>query len=228
MLSYTFLFLLASHLLILSAWAQDDSSRSIVKTVDRGDYVFIPATAFAPQVQEVIYQDKPSGAPTHEKTPIEFSWSSICNDGHYTLTITPEQIYFTSGHNNPNPNYIFWAIDINQSEYELIKQNILYHPPTGFYSLSKLYKGALLSYKDKFSDLENIPAGWSDEKFTAYCATQKDRQLTKLFALINSSFKNPQSLIHRPTQEIPKPYNYDVQEVLNRPLQIPKSSKGNK
>ena len=52
---------------------------------------------------------------------IEISWSSIYIDGRYILVITPRQIYLKSGHDNPNPNYLYWLTNISDSQFHKIK-----------------------------------------------------------------------------------------------------------
>ena len=52
---------------------------------------------------------------------IEISWTSYYIDGHYTLVITPKQIYLKSGHDNPNPNFLYWLTDISQNQFLSIK-----------------------------------------------------------------------------------------------------------
>jgi hypothetical protein len=52
---------------------------------------------------------------------IEISWSSIYIDGRYILVITPRQIYLKSGHDNPNPNYLYWLTTISVTQFDMIK-----------------------------------------------------------------------------------------------------------
>lgn len=52
---------------------------------------------------------------------IEISWTSYFIDGHYTLVITPRQIYLRSGHDNPNPNFLYWLASISENQYLSIK-----------------------------------------------------------------------------------------------------------
>ena len=44
-----------------------------------------------------------------EQLAYEVMWNSNEIDGSYRLIIGPEQIHLASGHNNPNPNHIFWV-----------------------------------------------------------------------------------------------------------------------
>jgi hypothetical protein len=53
----------------------------------------------------------------------EISWRSLCIDGTYYLQITPEQIYLYSGHENPNPNMLYWIININNEVLNSLRKN---------------------------------------------------------------------------------------------------------
>ncbi|SNA79799.1 hypothetical protein DK150_450006 [Flavobacterium psychrophilum] len=59
----------------------------------------------------------------HKIRNFEFNWRSLCTDGTYYLKITPEQIYLYSGHENPNPNRIYWIININKLVYITLRKN---------------------------------------------------------------------------------------------------------
>ena len=56
---------------------------------------------------------------------IEISWSSNYIDGHYSLVITPRQIYLRSGHDNPNPNFLYWLTNISEKQFLLIKDCLI-------------------------------------------------------------------------------------------------------
>lgn len=95
-----------------------------INTIDRGDYFYIPQAAFSDSIDAVLFQDKGLSRVHPNKRPVVFSWYSNCNDGNYNLTITPEQIFFSSGHDNPNPNYLYWIVDISKEQFEAINEGV--------------------------------------------------------------------------------------------------------
>lgn len=43
-------------------------------------------------------------------------------DGDFMLVVHPKQLFLRSGHNNPNPNYVYWVEQLSQSQYtKLVK-----------------------------------------------------------------------------------------------------------
>jgi hypothetical protein len=43
-------------------------------------------------------------------------------DGDFMLVVHPTQLFLRSGHNNPNPNYIYWVEQLSESQYtKLVK-----------------------------------------------------------------------------------------------------------
>lgn len=183
-------------LMIVCCWtfsflsAQKRDKPIIVSTVDRGDYFFIPTTALADRVEGILYQLKIGKKVDPEKRPIQFYWISTCNDGYYNLTITPEQIFFSSSHDNPNPNYLFWVVDIDSAQYQQIENGVQRNPPQGFENLSKNYRQSLtVFYDNKFKDTFSIPDEWTDSIMAShdvYCQAQIERQLKRYFSIINS------------------------------------------
>ncbi len=54
----------------------------------------------------------------------EISWPSISIDGSFVIVVNPQQIYLKSGHENPNPNYVYWVKNINADLYTKIVLSI--------------------------------------------------------------------------------------------------------
>ena len=43
-------------------------------------------------------------------------------DGDFMLVVHPKQLFLRSGHNNPNPNYVYWVAEVSEAQYtELVK-----------------------------------------------------------------------------------------------------------
>ena len=213
------MFLVCGCLLSSHGWTQASSQR-IVNTLDRGDYEVIPSEAFRPDVVGVVQQVRFDHKPIKGEIPLTFSWFSICTDGHYTVTVTPEQIYLTTGHENPNPNHLYWVLAVTKSQYEVIKHRITSRPPIGFLDLSKELKGTELAYKSKSGALMDMPSGWSDKQYQAYCISELNSQLANIFQLLNSPFAKP--VFYRP-KDTPRLISYMRQEIFDwLPQQVPK------
>jgi hypothetical protein len=169
---------------------QSGNKLIIATTIDKGDYFYIPKAALADSVQAVLYQDKMNKKVSPINRPIKMYWVSTCNDGYYNLTITPQQIFFSSTHDNPNPDILLWAIDIEISQFEQIKTGFKQMPPNGFKNLSKNHRQSLtVFYDDAFKDTFSIPDEWTDvamNKHSIYCKAQINSQLEKYLSIINS------------------------------------------
>ncbi|MBC6612175.1 hypothetical protein H8B15_14700 [Hymenobacter sp. BT507] len=167
-----------------------------IQTIDRGDYFYIPKSAFLDTVNAVIFQDKDFEKVSPDNRTIELSWNTICNDGSYILTITPEQIFFSSGHDNPNPNELYWVIEIDKSQFDAINKGIRRNPPVNFYNLSIPRNDSLFQpqnsyryYEDKYQDSCTIPQEWNEktEKYFATCCDKMIyKQLIIYSAILNS------------------------------------------
>jgi hypothetical protein len=62
--------------------------------------------------------------PAGEKPPLQpilLSWTSGFIDGHFTLTVTPEQVYLMSGHDNPNPNHLYWLKPFSKAGFDALQ-----------------------------------------------------------------------------------------------------------
>ncbi|WP_462220302.1 hypothetical protein [Ferruginibacter sp.] len=192
-----FIIIIFFFIVSLNLIAQTKSKYIFVKTIDKKDYFYIPQSAFSDSVNGVIYQDKTLSKVALQKKCFRFFWNSICNDGSYYLTITPEQIYFSSGHDNPNPNYLFWVINITNSQYQLLKKTFFKQTPEGF-SKNAEYN-PIYYFDEKYVDTFSIPENWTDSILkieSIYCENQIKTQLVRYFSLINSYIKEPSKKIN--------------------------------
>lgn len=168
----------------------------VVKSIDRGDYFYIPNSAFADSVDAVLFQDKTLLKVSPENRPVKFSWTSNCNDGHYVLTVTPEQIFLSSGHDNPNPNYLFWTISINREQFQAINNGIRKKAPRNFYDVTAPRNDGLFQdeseyyfHQTNFRDPCAIPKNWNkttERKFSLCCDTTISKQTKYYFQMLNS------------------------------------------
>ena len=97
---------------------------------------------------------------TEPQLTFDIEWPSLYDEGSADLIVTQKQIILTSGHNNPNPDYLYWFTDINKQQYQAITFSLKAHrylfeeykDITDFYK-RLAYKAYLpekshLSYKD--------------------------------------------------------------------------------
>lgn len=46
------------------------------------------------------------------------SWNDTpAIDGDFILVVHPKQLFLRSGHNNPNPNYVYWVDQLSEEQY---------------------------------------------------------------------------------------------------------------
>jgi hypothetical protein len=200
----------------------------LVKTIDKGDYFYIPQSAFSDTVDAVLFQDKTLLKVTPTNRPIKLSWTSACNDGDYILTITPEQIFFSSGHENPNPNYLFWVADISRTQFDLIAKGIRKKMPKGFIDITAPRTDSLFQdesvyhfFQKGFHEpctMQKIGNNTNQNKFSTCCDTTISRQLVSYFAILNRYIQidnekvqllNTQSWLNR----LPKYFSYFEEEI---------------
>src|SRR5262249_5752527 len=50
------------------------------------------------------------------------TWNEPAIDGDFMLVVHPKQLFLRSGHNNPNPNYVYWVEELSDGQYaDLVK-----------------------------------------------------------------------------------------------------------
>ena len=191
----------------------------IATTIDKGDYFYIPKAALADSVQAILYQEKRIKKVSPGNRSIKMYWISTCNDGYYNLTITPQQIFFSSTHDNPNPDFLLWVIDIDSSQFRQIKTGFKRMKPNGFEDLSKNYEQSLtVFYDNTFKDTFSIPDEWTDDimsKHNTYCKTQIDSQLEKYLTIINSFLVDRTKEIRIPINSMTRKYFSNRKQEFN-------------
>jgi hypothetical protein len=190
--------------------AQKKDKLIIAETIDRGDYYYIPLSALSDSVHGICYQSTFERKVNPATRPFKFYWISVCNDGYYSLVITPEQVFFCSSHDNPNPDYLSWVIDIDSVQFRQIQKGIQQKPPKGFENLSKYNHFSQSVYFDKnFKDDFLLPNEWTDsslKKFETNCTIQIKKQLDRYFAMLNSYITDPQKKISVPGYTLSRKY----------------------
>ena len=127
----------------------------------------IPDSVFLMQL-DILHLTYPGDTTeSKEKYGYEIWWPSTYNDGSLVLTITKRQIYLRSGHNNPNPNYLYWFVNITDEQYKIIDakikaDKILFTPEPSEYSF---YRQLFYS---KYKSEKGIPKKWTKKKQDQY------------------------------------------------------------
>lgn len=192
----------------------------IAETIDKGDYYFIPKSALADSIRAIYFQLKIDRKANIDMRPIEFYWNSTCNDGSYNLIITPEQIFFSSSHDNPNPNFLFWVIDIDTLQFRQIRNGLQQKSLKGFNDFSKNYgESVTVLYDSRFKDTFKIPDEWTDailKRHEVHCDSQIRCQLERYLSIINGYISNPTKKILLPkTQMKPKFFSFSINTIYD-------------
>lgn len=204
--------LLCSCALVLSARAQ---ASVIVNAIDQGDYIVIPPAALRSDVVGIVYQMHPFHKATSNNIPIEFFWNSVCTDGQYRVTVTPEQVYFSDGHENPNPSRLYWVIAITRMQYAAIKRALAHQQPSGFLDISQESRGSSLLYKSRVQDLTSFPGDWTGAQYDAYCDAARNKHLAAIFKLFNAALVATGSPLRQPIQDTPRFFSFIREEIFD-------------
>jgi len=163
-------------------------NEKIVSTINKKSYSFIPISVF----NDTTIIGVTSSYRIGSLKELKMYWISVCTDGYYNLTITPEQIYFTSSHENPNPNMLYWLIPIDKITYSKIA--------IGFkaMNLQQTY------YDSTYKDYKLLPQSWTDSTsllFNSNCKIWTELQVDKMIQLLNKFLKGSKNQIDK-TQRI--------------------------
>ncbi len=146
--------------------SNSNKTKSIIRKIG---YDYIPIEYFSDTTIIGLTHNLELQKKTKKKKSFTFFWNSYCIDGRYYMVVTPEQIYLYSGHENPNPNHIYWVLNINKDVLNI---------------LSKSYK--------KIKDLDCHSESCFDEKFSEEkysieeCEKLRLMQVEKFTKIINS------------------------------------------
>jgi len=113
----------------------------------------------------------------------DFFWNSFCIDGRFYLTVTPEQIYLTCRHENPNPSYLYWVLPTDSSIYQYILN--------GFQNRESYFDS---SYE------EDILLEWDYN----LCDSLLEAQIDKVFSLMNEFITDKAKKLDKTKRIIPQ------------------------
>jgi hypothetical protein len=210
----SFLIIIIISQVLTNLFAQTKNKFVIKETIDKGDYYLIPRSYLSDSVIAIVYQYKYEIKTNPLKRPIDIHWSSECTAGGFHFYITPEQIFLYDTHGTPNPDELYWVIDIKYPQYLKIREGILNKIPSSFINISesccKDYEYSIrdTAYHDSFVF---PPKTWNDSTKKALlesCDILLKLQIDKYFDLINSFIDGKSLKISRPAYKelfLPKP-----------------------
>jgi hypothetical protein len=168
----------------------------LVNTIDKGDYFYIPNSWLSNSVDAILFQNKTLLKVDPDNRPINFYWSSRCIDGEYILTVTPQQIFFSTGHNNPNPNFLYWIMDISKKQFQLINKGVRKKAPKYFLNLNAPQHDGSFQDQSEYHFIQEsfhepclMPKVWNkttELRFSTCCDTTISRQLALYFKILNN------------------------------------------
>ncbi len=152
----------------------------------------IPDSIFSLQ-PDLLYMPFPFDtiAPS-DKCGFEIRWPSMLIDGSFVLTITKRQIYLVSTHNNPNPNHLYWFVNITPRQYKIVaekinKEKFLFtEEPAreGLYVVADYNCFRRLNY-EKFRRERTVSGKWTKKKSETADRDWRDKRYQNLDALIS-------------------------------------------
>lgn len=194
----------------------DDSVKKRVKPVDTVTYAvmafdsasgvrFLPLQPFE-HGYDVLVEDGIIDTFSYSSRPLyEIFWPAPYTDGSMRLMVNPRQIYLRSGHDNPNPDYLYWFSELDSIQYRAVQKFIAGREKDGWF---KVYDNTpdgptYHFYKRSIPELE-ITEEWTDELIEKHSKDHQKKMylnLRRLLQEINRFLPNPQNRISVPTEE---------------------------
>jgi hypothetical protein len=166
------IFLIVLTTRLFSQASDKDSLRITYAQFDSVDRIqVIPFNALSGDYDLLIVGFEFDTANIVDKKAIEISWPSLYIDGRYDLVITAKQLYLKSGHENPNPNHLYWMTSISKTQYDLIKSYLNARSSKAFqrcYRQSYCYK--------KYKKEKYVRDGWTNRQYENF---------VRLLAIVN-------------------------------------------
>lgn len=117
------LFVLSFLLACKSAIGQHSNKKIIDIYIDPpGRRVYLPDTVLTCHADALYFPYEYGFGKYHFGYKIR--WIAPEIDGTYYLSINQSQMFLYSGHDNPNPSYLFWMVKITYDQYNLINEKI--------------------------------------------------------------------------------------------------------
>ena len=112
-------FVAVTSLIVHNVVAQSANAVHGVVTVLKKGYELIPVGKINDSTNAVFQQLSMNSQKQFYRQK-SLSWYCANIDGHYCMKINPEQIYFYTSHENPNPNILFWVLPLQKGQYNTV------------------------------------------------------------------------------------------------------------
>ena len=191
----TLLLILIIPLLILNSEStkRDKKPKTVMHSIYDSVYCIdiIPDSALYGIYNNLVYNDILRFNST-KKDGFQINWEALIHDGSYSLRVNKRQIVLLSTHENPNPNELYWFVNISEDMYWSIKKYFDKHRKD-----FKEYKNKLSPYYYyrwlKFTPELPIPEEWTDENMKIHDEDSEKKlykNFSRLIELFNIPLKN--------------------------------------
>jgi len=154
----------------------------------------VPDNIFSSHAGGLVMSPRQSKVKDQPKYYLDISWEAPSIDGHFILTVTKKQVILTSGHENPNPNYLFWFTNIDEHTYEQIVRNVEEAKKSFDEQYLEYFYGRQIEFKYFVPGRKQ----WSDsDRENKMCINAK-----KLIALFNKGLKRDERIVFPNRKEL--------------------------
>ena len=179
-MKHTLLVFLFLTIFTNTSFCQNTLRDGIKRVVDKKTYDYIPLSYLKDTAIIGLLHPIRIGEKLQSNEQFEIHWNSSCIDGSYYMVVTPEQIYFISSHENPNPNLLFWVLPIDGFIYHQIVLGFQRQTKASIKQKRKIFGYFDSSYNDK-----KLLNDTNSKQFEESCEFEKEKQIEKFFAQIN-------------------------------------------
>lgn len=151
----------------------------------------IPDSALNGRYNNLVYSDI-LRLEKSEKVGFKISWDAPNIDGGFSLIVNKRQIVLLTSHNNPNPNHLYWFVNINKDIYLSIKKYFDKYKK-GFKEYNQKHTPYYFYRWLKFTPELPIPDEWTDENMKIHDEDSEKKlyaNFSRLIELFNKPLKN--------------------------------------
>lgn len=195
-----FIFLAFFLLLFIKCFSQENIQKT-KNVINNYDYDYIPIEYLKDTTIVGLTHSFDISKKNNKRKEFIFFWNSFCIDGRYYIKVTPKQIFLYSGHENPNPNNIYWVINLSDNILNILFKN--------FEMINELSCENRYCYDEKYNE---------NEYKNQDCENLRLKQAERIIDKINKLILDPKSKIIfsqriEPTRSLY--YGYSEEQILN-------------
>jgi hypothetical protein len=123
-------------------------------------------------------------------------WPSPYIDGDFQIEVNPRQIYLITGHNNPNPSFVYWVKNINIEVYSKIEKAL--KDSSNFKESVSYSQYVIVSYKDYIPEIEFTNDEWTNSEWLQYENDYYEKSymnFSKIIEIFNNELSNSEKII---------------------------------